>query len=207
MADLELFKGKISKVKKEVLTHTSGEIEKSDIKIKTSYSLTFGKSISGKGGGGKITTTHEHYTNFKIDKTSFRCAGDYNFDEGDEVMLYASETNQGFYEVLLLKNASSNFVVENYLPSTPILSGAGGIFGAGFGFIVVVKIISFIVSLIMGIDRQSTAYELWDTCVIVVGVIIGFFVGKYLYKNSKKENTIFDEAYKEIIKYNGENSA
>ena len=199
--DMQCFKGQISKVKKEVLAHTSGEVKATEIKTKYSF---FGKQIiSGSGGGGAISTTHEHYTNFKLDKASFRCAGDYNFDEGDEVMLYASPTAQGFYEVVLLKNASSNFIVENYLPSTPILSGVGGVFGAGFGIIVVVEIISFIVSLIMGIDRQSTAFKVWDTCVIVAGALIGLFVGRYLYKNSKKENAIFYEAYDEIVKFDG----
>ena len=64
---MQSFKGQISKVKKEVLTHTSGEIKSTE--IKTKYSLFFDKQIiSGGGGGGKVQTTHEHYTNFKIDK-------------------------------------------------------------------------------------------------------------------------------------------
>ena len=54
---MQSFKGQISKVKKEVLTHTSGEIKPAE--IKTKYSLFFDKQIiSGGGGGGKVQTTH-----------------------------------------------------------------------------------------------------------------------------------------------------
>lgn len=199
--DMQAFKGQISKVKKEVLTHTSGEVEAT--KIKTNYSLTFGKTISGNGGGGKITTTHEHYTNFKIDKTSFRCAGDYNFDEGDEVMLYASETNQGFYEVLLLKNASSNFVVTNFAKSSPTATAVKSFFAVGIIAWIVLAIVSFILNLFIGAD--GTAYKVWEIGVVVVAALAGLFFGKFVFQSTRQENAIFDEAYKEIIKYNGEN--
>ena len=200
--DMQAFKGQISKVKKEVLTHTSGEVEAT--KIKTNYSLTFGKTISGKGGGGKITTTHEHYTNFKIDKTSFRCAGDYNFDEGDEVMLYASETNQGFYRVVFLKNASRNFIVSPQAPSHPIFSAILCI--CFWGFLTWIALVaSSILDFLIGFDEQKLSF--YETIIIVIGVCCGILFTFLGFKFAKTQRSNFNEVYDEIIKYNGENSA
>ena len=197
--DMQCFKGQISKVKKEVLTHTSGEVKATEIKTKYSF---FGKQIiSGSGGGGTISTTHEHYTNFKLDKASFRCAGDYNFDEGDEVMLYASPTAQGFYEVVLLKNASSNFVVANFAKSSPTTTAVKAFFGVGFMAWIALAIVSFVLNLFIG--AEGTAYKVWESGVIVAAALAGLWFGKLGFQNSKQENAIFDEAYNEIVKFNG----
>ncbi|TQR59074.1 hypothetical protein [Campylobacter troglodytis] len=205
--DMQAFKGQISKVKKEVLTHTSGEIEKSDIKIDAKYSFLWQKVITtgkGGGGGGKITTTHEHYTNFNIDKTSFRCAGDYNFEDGDEVMLYANETNQGFYRVVFLKNASRNFIVSPQAPSHPIFSAILCI--CFWGFLTWIALVaSSILDFLIGFDEQKLSF--YETIIIVIGVCCGILFTFLGFKFAKTQRSNFNEVYDEIIKYNGENSA
>ena len=199
---MQSFKGQISKVKKEVLTHTSGEIKSTE--IKTKYSLFFDKQIiSGGGGGGKVQTTHEHYTNFKIDKVSFRCGGDYSFDDGDEVMIYANQTNQGFYEVILLKNTTSNFIVNHFSPSNPIIAALGAFFLSGFFSWIALVIVSIFIDLFIGVDKQSTLYMIWENGVIIVALLIGLWFGKIAFQTTKDENAIFHKAYKEIQNFNG----
>lgn len=98
---LELFKGEISNAKKEVLTHTSGE-------TKIATTGVFTREVSGSGS---VQTHHEHYNEFAINNTQFRCYGDYTFKDGDKVALGAYPTNQGFYEVGIAKNATRNFIL------------------------------------------------------------------------------------------------
>lgn len=198
---MQSFKGQISKVKKEVLTHTSGEIKPAEIKTKYSF---FGKQIiSGGGGGGTVQTTHEHYTNFKIDKVSFRCGGDYNFDDEDEVMIYASQTNQGFYEVILLKNTTSNFIVNHFSPSNPIITALGAFFAFGFFSWIALVMVSILINLFIGIDKQSTLYTIWEYGVVIGALLIGLWFGKITFQTTKEENVIFHQAYKEIQNFNG----
>lgn len=199
---MQSFKGQISKVKKEVLTHTSSEIKSTE--IKTKYSLFFDKQIiSGGGGGGKVQTTHEHYTNFKIDKVSFRCGGDYSFDDGDEVMIYANQTNQGFYKVILLKNATSNFTVNHFSPSNPIITALGVFIASGFFSWIALVVVSFLINLFIGVDKQSTLYMIWENGVMIAALLIGLWCGKITFQNTKEENAIFHQAYKEIQNFNG----
>ena len=199
---MQSFKGQISKVKKEVLTHTSGEIKSAE--IKTRYSLFFDRQIiSGGGGGGTVQTTHEHYTNFKIDKVSFRCSGDYIFDDGDEVMIYANQTNQGFYEVILLKNATNNFTVNHFSPSNSIITALGVFITFGFLSFIALAIVSFLINLFIGVGKQSTLYMIWENGVMIVALLIGLWCGKIAFQNTKEENAIFHQAYKEIQNFNG----
>lgn len=100
LSNLELVRGKISECKKEVLTHISGE---SEINTVPSFS---GKKIIGRGS---TSTQHEHYTEFKIDGVAYRCWGNYSFNDGDEVVLYALPTDKGYYYVANLKNFTRNF--------------------------------------------------------------------------------------------------
>lgn len=100
---MELFKGTISEVKKEILTHTSGVT-----RISTKDRLFGGKDVVGSGS---VETKHEHYTDFLLDGKAFRCHGDYIFKDGDEVVLYAEQSNQGFCKVVILKNFTHNFVI------------------------------------------------------------------------------------------------
>ena len=213
MADLELFKGKISKVKKEVLTHTSGEIEKSDIKIKTNYSLTFGKSISGKGGGGggKIETTHEHYTDFNIDQTAFRCWGDYMFQDGDSVVLQGYPTNQGFYEIEFLRNATRNFTIGKLagpIKPSPIFLSIVICLLASLGVWLLLLLGSFVASLFIDISKETTAYAVWENVRIVLAVLFGLWAGKKEYQAQKAkipsfeaEKIAFEKLKKEIEEY------
>ena len=199
---MQSFKGQISKVKKEVLTHTSGEIKSTE--IKTKYSLFFDKQIiSGGGGGDKVQTTHEHYTNFKIDKVSFRCGGDYSFDDGDEVMIYANQTNQGFYGVILLKNTTSNFIVNHFSPSNPIIAALGALFRFGVFSWIALVIVSILIDLFIGVDKQSTLYMIWENGMMIIALLIGLWFGKIAFQTTKDENAIFHKAYKEIQNFNG----
>lgn len=205
--DMQCFKGQISKVKKEVLTHTSGEVKATEIKTKYSF---FGKQIiSGSGGGGAISTTHEHYTNFKLDKASFRCAGDYNFDEGDEVMLYASPTAQGFYEVAMLKNLTQNFVINNSAPSR-LISPIGWALGSFLGCVFIGGFAIAIISIILGFFLELSAYYFvldgLMTAAFFVGLLLGvrnFTKGSKENKIARERNAILEKAYDEIVKFNG----
>ena len=214
MPNLELFKGKISNVNKQVLTHTSGEIEKSDIKIKTNYSLTFGKTISGKGGGGggKITTTHEHYTDFNIAQTAFRCEGDYIFQDGDSVILQAEPTNQGFYKIKFLKNATKNFTIGELKFTAPVepspifLSIVICLF-AGVGVWLLFLLGSFLVGFFIDIDKEAATYAAWEYARIGIAALFGLWAGKKEYHaqkamipNFEVEKAKFEKMKKEIEK-------
>ena len=69
------------------------------------------KGGGGGSGGGKITTRHEHYTDFEIDGVAFRCYGDLVFKDGDKVRLYGVKTDKGYYYVVLIQNFTRDFYV------------------------------------------------------------------------------------------------
>lgn len=92
------FEGTISNCKKEVLTHTSGNVN-----------ISTGKFTGVTGGGGNITTSHQHYTDFEIGNDAFRCYGDLVFKDGDSVRLYAYKTNNGYYYVTYIENFTRDF--------------------------------------------------------------------------------------------------
>lgn len=69
------------------------------------------KGGGGGSGGGKITTRHEHYTDFEIDGVAFRCYGDLVFKDGDKVRLYGVKTDKGYYYVALIQNFTRDFYV------------------------------------------------------------------------------------------------
>ena len=108
---MEFFKGTISNCKKEVLTHTSGEIQETKIESKRNLWPFWDVRVEGGGGGGSITTTHEYYTDFEIDGVAFRCYGDLVFKDGDNVRLYAYKSSSGYYQVGLIKNFTRDFYV------------------------------------------------------------------------------------------------
>lgn len=112
---MDFFKGVISNCKKEVLTHTSGEIKIEETKIESKRNLWPFWDVrvegGGGGGGGKITTTHEHYTDFEIDGVAFRCYGDLTFKDSDKVRLYGVKTDKGYYYVVLIQNFTRDFYV------------------------------------------------------------------------------------------------
>ena len=62
-------------------------------------------------GGGNVTTTHEHYTDFEIDGVAFRCYGDLVFKDGDKVKLYAIKSSRGYYQVEWVRNITRDFYV------------------------------------------------------------------------------------------------
>lgn len=63
-------------------------------------------------GSSRVSTKHEHYTTFDIGNATFRCYGEYPFSDGDKVVLYASRTNKGYYEVENLKNFTRNYFIK-----------------------------------------------------------------------------------------------
>lgn len=102
---MKRFGGIISNCKKEVLTHTSGS---TTIESKRNLILFWDMRVEG---GGKVETTHEHYTDFEIDDKVFRCYGDFMFKDGDKVSLYATESSKGYYRVEWIKNFTRDFSV------------------------------------------------------------------------------------------------
>lgn len=201
MLDLELFKGKISNVEKRVLTHTSGEIGSTNIRTKTT--ILGERAVVGGGGGGKIETTHEHYTDFNIGNTAFRCGGDYIFKKDDNIILYAYPTNQGFYQVEVLKNITRNFRIWNLKePKCPLLPPIlSFIFGfLGYGFLGL-----FGVGLIKGILAIFHIGESISDGSVMLGafILVGFFGGIAMYRESEEKRTNypkFKQKYDEIIK-------
>lgn len=102
---MERFEGVISNCKKEVLTHTHGN---TTIESKRNWILFWDMRVEG---GGRVETTHEHYTDFEINDKVFRCYGDFMFKDGDKVSLYAVESSKGYYRVEWIKNFTRDFCV------------------------------------------------------------------------------------------------
>ena len=98
--DFQLFQGTISNCKKQVLSDVKG-------------SGYVGTGLWGNiVGSSKVSTTHKHYTTFDIDGATFRCDGEYPFSDGDKVVLYASLTDEGYYQVEILKNFTRKFFIK-----------------------------------------------------------------------------------------------
>ena len=172
---LELFKGEISNAKKEVLTHTSGE-------TKIATTGVFTREVSGSGS---VQTHHEHYNEFAINNTQFRCYGDYTFKDGDKVALGAYPTNQGFYEVGIAKNATRNFYFSNlrkpFAPFAFLRAFLSGFFGLGW----LVIICSWILSKVIGFD-DTILNILVSICMAVV-FIFSFLYAKRCFVEAREE--------------------
>lgn len=95
-----IFSGIVSNSNKEVISDTSGRVS-----VNTNM---FGVV----SGGGKITTTHNHSTYFDIDNTSFVWNGNNPISNGDEVVVCATPTLNGRYEVQSLKNNTKGLLFE-----------------------------------------------------------------------------------------------
>lgn len=197
LSNLQAFNGQISKVRKEVLTHTSGHIGG----VHTNVGLFDGKARVS-GGGGSIETTHEHYTDFVIGKVAFRCYGDFVFKDDDNVSLYAKPTNQGFYEAKLLKNATKNFLANHIKLKNPIKEFIKIFLGGAFGSWLVIVLVALIIDyLFIDITKPSLAYSICKNIIIVVALFLGFLLGKDEYKKAKENREIFDKIYKELSEY------
>ena len=120
---MQIFKGKISNVNKQVLSHTSG-----------STSVSTGAFTGKVSGSGSVETHHEHYAEFELDGKVFRCDGDYMFKDGDSVALGAYDNGQGFWQVKILKNATRNFYFSHLRKRIALGGFIGGLFGGFFGF-------------------------------------------------------------------------
>ncbi|MGX2984887.1 hypothetical protein ACWIWK_05410 [Helicobacter sp. 23-1048] len=95
-----VFSGIVSNSNKEVVSDTSGRVS-----VNTNM---FGVV----SGGGKITTTHNHSTYFDIGNTSFVWNGNNPISDGDEVVVCATPTFNGRYEVQSLKNNTKGLLFE-----------------------------------------------------------------------------------------------
>lgn len=102
-------KGKVSNYRKEVVSHTSGEISISGVR-----SLPSGH-IEGGGGGGSISTTHYHTVYFDIGNKSFAWSGNNPLSNGDEVALCSTPMANGYNQVECLKNITKGlFFKKDY---------------------------------------------------------------------------------------------
>lgn len=102
-------RGKVSNYRKEVVSHTSGEISVSGVR-----SLPSGH-IEGGGGGGSISTTHYHTVYFDIGNKSFAWSGNNPLSDGDEVALCSTPMTNGYNQVECLKNITKGlFFKKNY---------------------------------------------------------------------------------------------
>lgn len=198
---LELFKGKISDVKKQLLTNTVGST-----KISTN---PFTDRVSGSGS---VETYHEYYTEFEIDGNQFRFDGDYTFKDGDNVALYAYRTKKGFYKVEILKNTTRNFF-DNQLekPSGAIrniLEGFGGGFIWGLLLVAILTLISYILGYLFGFDIDailppgSTANHITTIVAFcVICPLLGLWGAKISFQKGKKTLIEFKARVKEIEDY------
>lgn len=159
LLNVELFKGTINNVKKEVLTHTSG-----DTSISTN---TFTGKVSG---GGNVATYHEHYTDFKIDNQRFRCWGDYAFEDGDKVVLYASPTNKGFHKVETCKNFTRNFV------SGKIKAPNGGLWETIKVVLSIILVALLVISIVVSFIESPIIENIVAGVILLIAVVLIFFV-------------------------------
>lgn len=139
---MEVFKGKISNIRQQVLSHTSGNT-----------SISTNAFTGNVSGSGSVQTHQEHYTDFELDGKVFRCDGNYMFKEGDSVALGAYDNGQGFWQVRILKNATRNFYFSHLRKRMPIGGFIRGLFGGFFGSGIVVWLILWILDKIVGFSK------------------------------------------------------
>ena len=92
-----IFKGRVSNCRNEALSDVSGGIR-----------------VSSGSGRGKISTTHHHARYFNIGNKSFEWNGKKPIDNGDEVVLFAVPTANGYHNVECLKNLTKglSFMID-----------------------------------------------------------------------------------------------
>ena len=193
---MQIFKGKISNVNKQVLSHTSGG--------------SVWTTASGEVKGTSVYTHHEHYTDFELDGRVFRCYGDYIFRNGDSVAFVATQTNQGFYLIRMLKNVTSNFYFSEFKKRFPLF-----VFLKKFLSIFIISAIivaftsdalynaimtQFDLSFGFGIGLYRVDFGLLLT---IIAAIVGFLVGAFAYRKVSKERKIISYCEKEIKGYMG----
>ena len=198
LSDLQLFKGKISDVKREILTRTSGS---------TSISTD---AFTGKvSGSGSVETQHKYYTEFEINGTQFRFDGDFTFKDGDEVALYAELTGNGFYQAKILKNATRNFF-DNEIekPNNQFLEFIGGfVIGYVLGMVMVLVVGLVADKILNRADVAEMLNSNYALNIAIYGVfcpILGLLGGRSGYKNAKGKRTKLADMVKEIQGYKGE---
>lgn len=165
------FEGTISNCKKEVLTHTSGNVN-----ISTG-------NFTGVTGGGNITTSHQHYTDFEIDDNVFRCYGNLIFKDGDRVKLYAYKTNNGYYYVTYIENFTRDFCQASSKADNPPKSMFGaiskGIFLNLKGILIASTIITFLVLYFFNPPNFVTVATWIGISVVCILVNIWYRISEY----------------------------
>ena len=201
LSDLQLFKGKISDVKREILTRTSGS---------TSISTN---AFTGKvSGSGSVETQHKYYTEFEINGTQFRFDGDFTFKDGDEVALYAELTGNGFYQARILKNATRNFFDNEITKEIhPIFAIIRGFFSGYMGGLFIIFIIGLIASFVLDVELKNltvagsqTDRLLTIATFCVVCPILGLLGSRIECKIARTQRTKLADMVKEIQGYKGE---
>lgn len=109
-------KGIVSNYRKEVVSHTSGEISISGVR-----SLPSGH-IEGGGGGGSVSTTHYHTTYFDIGNKSFAWEGSNPISNGDEVALCSTPMTNGYNYVECLKNTTKGLFLKRIIKKMMCIS-------------------------------------------------------------------------------------
>ena len=140
----------------------------------------------------------------------FRCYGDYIFRNGDSVAFVATQTNQGFWLIRMLKNVTSNFYFSEFKKRFPL-------------FVFLKKFLSiFIISAIAIVFTSDALYNaimtqfdlsyglginLWrddfGLLLTIIAAIVGFLVGAFAYRKVSKERKIILHCEKEIKSYMG----
>lgn len=152
-------RGKVSNYRKEVVSHTSGEISVSGVR-----SLPSGH-IEGGGGGGSISTTHYHTMYFDIGNKSFAWSGNNPISDGDEVALCSTPMANGYNQVECLKNITKGlFFKKNYREDDAYIAygkkiplfGIAGLLCLGCVFMFIVK--GFVIESLLPIIFSIVGY-------------------------------------------------
>lgn len=192
---MELFKGVISNCKKDVLSTTTGYT--SGI-IDTKDSLFSGKNVKGNIRG-EIKTEHTHYIHFSIDGVSFRLEGDYVFENGDIVALYAENSGKGYHNVRFFKNFTRGFWV---LPKQRTIFGEKiSTIGSG---IVVMIVLCVLIGLCFHffVSYETISKSAQINIAVAISVVTGFYLILRMMKGVPKiveENKMFIAAIKDAF--------
>ena len=181
---MEVFKGKISNIRQQVLSHTSGNT-----------SISTNAFTGNVSGSGSVQTHQEHYTDFELDGKVFRCDGNYMFKEGDSVALGAYDNGQGFWQVRILKNATRNFYFSQLRKRMPIGGFIRGLFGGFFGSGIVFWLILWILAKIVGFSKAVKESHLPPFAYLAVVAFLAVFIAIKSYKNisDERKTTLYFE--------------
>ena len=181
---MQIFKGKISNVNKQVLSHTSG-----------STSVSTGAFTGKVSGSGSVETHHEHYAEFELDGKVFRCDGDYMFKDGDSVALGAYDNGQGFWQVQILKNATRNFYFSHLRKRIALGGFIGGLLLGFWGSGAIILLILWILDKIVGFSKAVKESNLSAIAYLVVVGVLAVLIAVKSYKsiNDERKTTIYFE--------------